>query len=126
MRTQKIGGKETKVLKTLSLILCLIFIVRYFYNHDVLEDVIYNKVKDFDLILSGHTHGGLVPDCFIGNKGLISPERKWFPKNVSGHIIRENTHLIINSATVKFSNTSHSFKYLNFLYSSHINSINFK
>lgn len=93
---------------------------------DVLEDVIYNKVKDFDLILSGHTHGGLVPDWVKGNGGIISPERKWFPKNVRGHIIRENTHLIINSATIKFSNTSHSFKYLNFLYSSHINSINFK
>jgi len=37
---KKIVNKETKIFKTLSLCLCAIFVVRYFYKHDLLETVV--------------------------------------------------------------------------------------
>jgi len=37
---KKLLDKENKILKILSLVLCAIFVVRYFYEHDLLEDII--------------------------------------------------------------------------------------
>lgn len=42
-------------------------------------------LKDYDLIICGHTHDGCVP-FGIGNfkRGIISPKKTFFPKNVRG------------------------------------------
>lgn len=48
-----------------------------------------------DLVLSGHMHGGIVRIPFI-NKGIMSPERKVFPKYDAGEFEVENTTMIIN------------------------------
>ena len=36
-------NNEFKILKILSLTLCLIFVVRYFYSHDILEEIVKDK-----------------------------------------------------------------------------------
>lgn len=90
---------------------------------DLLEDKIYNKINNFnkiDLILSGHMHGGLIPDTFSGNYGLISPGKRLFPKNVRGYLTKANTHLIISSGITKLSYSSHIFRHFNGLYKMNI------
>ena len=50
-----------------------------FHRADVLE---YFNGKHFNLIFTGHNHGGQIVLPFVG--GLISGGRKWFPKYTSG------------------------------------------
>lgn len=94
---------------------------------DIFKDCIYNNIealKDFELILAGHTHGGMMPIKIKGHMGIISPGKRLFPKNVRGHIIRNNTHLIICSAIVRLSNCAKFLRHFNWVYASHINNIN--
>lgn len=93
---------------------------------DILSDNIYTNIeilKDFELILAGHTHGGMVPVKIKGHMGIISPGKRLFPKNVRGHLKRKNTNLIICSGIVRLSNSAHFFRHFNFVYASHINNI---
>lgn len=48
-----------------------------------------------DLVLSGHMHGGIVRIPFI-NKGIMSPEKRIFPKYDAGEFEVGNTIMIIN------------------------------
>lgn len=71
-------------------------------NHKLLENI--------DLILSGHTHNGLVPkflDKLPGSRGLISPSKNLFPKYTRGVITKKiNNHectLIITGGVLKVS-----------------------
>lgn len=70
----------------------------------------------FDLVLSGHTHGGLLPTKIYGNFGLISPDKKILPKNVRGLIKEGKTKFIVTSGITKLSENSKIFKHLNFLF----------
>lgn len=83
----------------------------------VKEDII--KQIDIDLILCGHMHGGIVPNCLrkiFGNSGIISPSKKFFPKNVYGNIKKDNKNIIITSGITMLAKTH--FRMLNkFLYS---------
>lgn len=81
------------------------------------------QLEKIDLIICGHTHGGMVPSFIPGNFGIISPERKLFPKNVRGKIKINNTPLIISSGIIKLSRKS-KITFLNDIYSSNINQIN--
>lgn len=47
-----------------------------------------------DLILSGHIHGGLIR--LPGGRGLLSPERKFFPKYSEVRYIKNQSSLIVN------------------------------
>lgn len=47
-----------------------------------------------DLILSGHIHGGLIR--LPGGRGLLSPERKFFPQYSEGRYIKNQSSLIVN------------------------------
>lgn len=63
--------------------------------------------KNSDLILCGHTHGGIASPklyCILGKRGVISPRKKWFPKYSQGYY--PEYHMIINSATKKLSHSS--------------------
>lgn len=51
------------------------------------------SMLDFDLVLSGHLHGGIVRVPGIG--GVISPQLKIFPKYDSGVFEKNNTSLLI-------------------------------
>lgn len=60
-----------------------------------------------NLILCGHTHGGIVPfflrKIFRG-RGFVSPNRSLFPKNCYGLIKRNKTNIIITSGITILSN----------------------
>lgn len=53
-----------------------------------------------ELVLSGHVHGGIVRLPFIG--GLLSPERKFFPKYSAGIYKKDNTTMYVNCGLGKF------------------------
>lgn len=85
----------------------------------------YDKIENrnkLDLILCGHTHGGLIPSFVPGNFGIISPNKKLFPKNVRGKIKIGNTILIISSGVVKLSEKSKLMK-LNNIFGINVNEV---
>ena len=91
------------------------------------ENVI-NYLKDFNLILSGHMHSGMVPNIISkyssGNRGIIGPFRKWFPKVCRGKVLLKDTLLIINGGVTKLSyKSARHLSKLNFLYNISINKI---
>lgn len=98
----------------------------------VMEWEVINKLNDFDLILSGHTHGGMIPTLlgkfFKGNYGIIAPNKKIFPPIARGRIDKsvsnKSISLIITSGITKLSLKSTLFlSKFNFIYDSGINKI---
>ena len=90
-----------------------------------------NLLKEYDLILSGHTHNGMVPDLleklFKNNSGLIAPNKNLFPKIVKGKIEKNNLTIIINGGITKLSLSSAKIlNKLNFIYNMSINKITVK
>ena len=86
----------------------------------------YKKIKDLNkinLILSGHTHGGMVPSFIPGNFGIIEPSKKFFPKNIRGKINLDGITLIISSGITKLSRKSKLMKFTD-IYGENINEIN--
>ena len=60
----------------------------------------YLKDSNIDLVLCGHMHGGVLPRFLrkiIKNGGIITPERKLFPKKCYGYIKICDTEVIISS-----------------------------
>lgn len=58
------------------------------------------KKYNLNLILCGHTHGGITPKLLrpiLKNRGLISPRKSLLPKVSYGHIKVNNTDIIITS-----------------------------
>lgn len=53
-----------------------------------------------DLVLCGHVHGGVVRLPFVG--GVLSPERKFFPKYSSGVFAKNHTTMIVSRGLGKF------------------------
>ncbi len=89
-------------------------------NYKNIENI--NKVE---LILCGHTHGGMIPSFIPGHFGIISPTRELFPKNIRGKIKINNTTIIINSGIMKLSRKS-KITFLNDIYGSNIIEIDIK
>lgn len=59
-------------------------------------------LKDYDLIICGHTHDGCVPFGFGNFKsGIISPKKKFFPKNVRGLRKASNNYILTTGGIVK-------------------------
>lgn len=56
--------------------------------------IIYSQTP-FDLILSGHAHGGQVKIPFLIN-GLLAPNQGWFPKLAGGLYEFENFKLVVS------------------------------
>lgn len=50
--------------------------------------------RQYDVILTGHVHGGIIQIPGVG--GLLSPERKFFPKFSQGMYELKNSQLIVN------------------------------
>lgn len=89
-------------------------------------------LKEYDLLLSGHMHNGMVPKflekLFKPNQGLISPRKKLFPDIARGKIeknmFNKKITLIITGGITKLS--ARSAKILsnfNFIYNIDINKI---
>ena len=98
----------------------------------VSENESLKRLHEYDLILSGHTHNGMVPDIleflFKGNIGIISPYKNFFPAGAKGKIEKDIDNkkitLIINGAYTKLSKKSGKIlSKLNFVYNKSINKI---
>lgn len=96
------------------------------------EKEVLTILKDYDLLLSGHTHNGMVPNFlnnfFKENHGIIAPNKKLFPDVARGKIERlignKKMTIIITGGITKLS--IHSAKILNklnFMYNIDINKI---
>ena len=59
------------------------------------------KKMDFDLVLSGHAHGGQWRVPFVLN-GLYAPDQGFFPKYTGGMYEHNNTTQIVGRGLVKF------------------------
>ncbi|MDP3385696.1 MAG: metallophosphoesterase [Eubacteriales bacterium] len=58
------------------------------------EEITIYKALSFDLVLSGHAHGGQVRIPFILN-GLLAPNQGWFPKYAGGLYEHDSfTHIV--------------------------------
>lgn len=73
------------------------------------------KEKNINLVLCGHMHGGVVPKFLrpiFKHMGIISPNRKLFPKYAYGHIKKENTDILITSGirVLPYENLNKFFK----------------
>lgn len=60
------------------------------------------KNNSFDLILSGHTHGGMWRIPFLVN-GLYATDQGWFPKYAGGRYNYKNTAIIIGRGFTGYS-----------------------
>ena len=92
------------------------------------DDEVLAKLKEYDLILCGHMHNGLVPRwlyfIFKGNLGLIGPNNRFFPKIAKGKIEKYGLTIIINGAITKFSKQAGVFfSKINFIYNKSVNKI---
>jgi predicted MPP superfamily phosphohydrolase len=95
------------------------------------EKKVVEKLKEYDLILSGHMHNGLIPrilDKIIKNNyGLISPDKRFFAKNTRGKIKTKYYTIIITGGITKLSTSSTKIlSKLNGLYPISINKITVK
>ena len=95
------------------------------------DSEIINKFKEYDLILSGHTHGGMVP-AWLGhvfkNYGIVSPQKKIFQNMMRGRVDRDYNDkkltIIINDAITRLGRYPIGiFSKFNFIYNSSINKI---
>lgn len=96
------------------------------------EEKALNVLKEYDLLLSGHTHNGMVPKIlskfFKKNQGIIAPRKGLFPKVARGkleiNIFNKIITIIINGGTTKLGEKSaHLLSKLNFIYNIDINKI---
>ena len=88
-----------------------------------------NLLKNIDLVLSGHTHAGIVPKCMrkiMKGRGIFSPHgEKMFQKNFYGLVKKNNTDIIISTGFTKASHCN-PFRFLNGLFDKEINIIDLK
>ena len=93
---------------------------------------ILNILKEYDLLLSGHTHNGMVPKLlnkvFKANQGIIAPNKRIFPEIARGkiekNIANKKITIIINGAITKLGEKSAGIlSKLNFIYNIDINKI---
>ena len=96
------------------------------------EEKILNILKEYDLLLSGHTHNGMVPKflskLFKKNQGIIAPRKGLFPKVARGkleiNMFNKTITIIINGGITKLGEKSANIlSKLNFIYNIDINKI---
>ena len=84
-------------------------------------------LKNIDLVLSGHIHGGLVPPIierlWDGNKGFIDPQLQLFPEIARGLIRTNGMTGIISTGITKLGPSTGLLAKMNCLYPMNINNI---
>lgn len=96
---------------------------------NITNEFIKDKLKNFDLVFSGHMHNGMMLEVmdkiFKGNYGIISPDKKFFPKVARGKLaLFKDKYLIISGGIIKLSFTSGIFRYGNIFYPMEIDLVN--
>lgn len=90
------------------------------------KEEVYNKIDNFNkinLILSGHTHNGMLPNFIKTNTLLITPMKRWFKKYGRGHFIKNNTHFVVTGGVVKLSKMAYALHLFNPLFAINIDNI---
>lgn len=80
----------------------------------LVDNDVLNCLREYDLLLSGHTHGGLVPhimrNVFKPNQGIIAPNKRLFPPVARGkiekNIVGRKITVIINGGITKLGERS--------------------
>ena len=90
-------------------------------NKEVIDNI--KNYKKLNLIISGHTHNGMLPSFMKTNNLLISPTKKWLVKNGRGHMIRDNVDIIVTGGVTKLSERAKIFSLFNFVYDINIDYI---
>lgn len=81
-----------------------------------------NLSKSINLVVCGHTHGGITPHIlkkYLKGRGILSPNKKMFPKKCYGKYEINNTHFIISSGVTKSSHHN-KLPFLDFLFAPEI------
>lgn len=89
----------------------------------------YKKIKNFkkiNIILSGHTHNGMLPNFIKTNNLLISPRKKWFIKDGRGHMIKDGVDIIVTGGITKLSERAKIFSLFNFIYDINVDYITYR
>ncbi|MBQ8930643.1 MAG: metallophosphoesterase [Oscillospiraceae bacterium] len=68
-----------------------VYTVLLAHRNDMLDQA---QALGFDLVLSGHAHGGLIR--LPGTEGLIGPNREWLPAYTGGLYTRGDTQMIVS------------------------------
>lgn len=76
----------------------------------ITSDEVINNLKYIDLVLCGHTHGGMTPSVlqkYLKNRILVGPnKRRFFINDGYGYITKKNIDIIVSSGTTKLSHAS--------------------
>ena len=88
-----------------------------FHSPEFYQDKrIIELLKNYDLLLAGHCHEGCLPfflDNLSGNRGIIAPNSKLFPKLVRGlYKLSTNTKLVISGGITKIQEVAPKFFYI--------------
>lgn len=95
---------------------------------NLMNNSVLSKLEEFDLLLSGHMHNGMLFKWmslfFPKNSGLVGPSKKLFPKLSRGRVDKNNLSLIISGGITKLSlEASKVLCKFNFVYNISINKI---
>ena len=78
------------------------------HSHLGLLSLDKNILKPFDLVLSGHTHNGMVPNFlekFIDQDKALYTGKEFFKPNMRGQIVNDHQIYVINGGITKISNS---------------------
>ncbi len=103
-----ISSLESAKEKLLNPVVALPRICMIHSPYQLTTPVIAKYFKDYDILLSGHMHEGMVlpilDDIVKCNYGLIAPSKFLFPKNVRGTVRTDNgQYLIISGGITKIA-----------------------
>ena len=91
---------------------------------------IYDKLSYFDYFITGHMHNGCVPpiinELIKGNKGIISPMKKMFPKNTRNTITTIEDKLLVNGPITTFHEKTKILQIFNIFYPINMSILEFK
>lgn len=83
----------------------------------IMDKHVKSYIESYDYILSGHMHNGCVPpliyELWHSDRGIISPNKRLFPKNTRNTLKCKNDKLIVNGPLTMFSKNIFLFNLLN-------------
>ncbi|MBQ4634294.1 MAG: metallophosphoesterase [Bacilli bacterium] len=90
------------------------------------DKLLYEGIKDFDLVLAGHTHNGLMPHFIKGNFGLFAPDHHFWLKNARNSFQNKDIPVVISGGLTKLSYGTGLLHFFDKFYKSDLNYIRVK